>query len=726
MKKLQKCALSLVVLSLLGLVSCNENKDNNVDVSVNDTHAMINGDAATEQIYDGIVSIYSTKSQRSVCTGTLIHPEYVLTSASCFVEESGAGLKPRYDDGDLIIALGTNPRELSKDTGKFGEYKSTFKSHYAIETIYRENYRRNDFGILENDIALVKLAEPIDFVPPIPPLTTDHAISRDMLYTIYESDDGTDVIETDQTFRYLGFGMDEAGNIGYKLINDHDIAVEHSSYCGMVDGDSMLGCIYGMVNVKGCHPDKEWCELPEYAEYCETGKLCVDRSERIMLPFGSFYFEGNNGHGLGCDGDVGGPALVASDWEDFDNVYVAGVESYSDIACAKYSVYTSVQDFYDSFILKVAPEIESYWDGVACEEGDYYVNVDDVEGGKLYRCQSGLYEESECFEGDSYHTTTLLDSHTASMYFKCINGSLNTTCPEGRIYADYGIVEGGMYCAPIPECEDGQVLAEMDNNSTCINGRWVTCEPGEILESTSNTNSCHIPDESCDEGQIRNSRGKCIWDSENHKDYWMTCPEGTVAEYRGGMFYCWEPGECENDGQILVKADGSNAICDITFDLRGTTTLKWFDCPEGSYANEKKNCVYGADNAACPPGTYLENEICIYESIPESKCGNGKIDEGEVCDGQVLGNRTCASEIGVGSVGQLNCNETCDGFDTTMCTASTKCGNGKIDEGEVCDGQLLGNHTCESEVGPGSEGQLYCNVRCDGFNTSMCSAPSTP
>jgi len=48
------------------------------------------------------------------------------------------------------------------------------------------------------------------------------------------------------------------------------------------------------------------------------------------------------------------------------------------------------------------------------------------------------------------------------------------------------------------------------------------------------------------------------------------------------------------------------------------------------------------------------------------------------------------------------------------------CGNGKIENGEICDppNSVVSNKTCQSLGYLG--GTLYCNLSCDGYNTSYC------
>ena len=78
---------------------------------------------------------------------------------------------------------------------------------------------------------------------------------------------------------------------------------------------------------------------------------------------------------------------------------------------------------------------------------------------------------------------------------------------------------------------------------------------------------------------------------------------------------------------------------------------------------------------------------------PPQKCGNGKLDSGEKCDGKLLGGATCES-LGYAS-GTLACNKDCKALDTAGCV-SAKCGNNKKDGKDECDGTDLGGQSCTS------------------------------
>jgi hypothetical protein len=105
-----------------------------------------------------------------------------------------------------------------------------------------------------------------------------------------------------------------------------------------------------------------------------------------------------------------------------------------------------------------------------------------------------------------------------------------------------------------------------------------------------------------------------------------------------------------------------------------------------------------------------------------SLCGNGAIDMGEVCDGELLGDASCESQ-GFGP-GALACAKGCADYDRTGCGAPDSCGDGALDGVEVCDGANHGGASCESlGFGPGT---LTCLENCAGFDTTACAPPPDP
>ena len=228
----------------------------------------------------------------------------------------------------------------------------------------------------------------------------------------------------------------------------------------------------------------------------------------------------------------------------------------------------------------------------------------------------------------------------------------------------------------------------------------------------------------------------------------VLCAEGCAAY---NLSQCSAPSTCGNnkldDGELCDGALLNNATCASIVGKGSTGTIA---CAASCYAFDTSKC---SKPATCGNGVIDQDEVCDatafagrtcesevgYKSTgtlkcatncasiittgcsPAQTCGNGKLDADEVCDGTLLNNATCASLVGNGSTGTPRCNPTCTGYEKGSCTEATKCGNGKLDDGEVCDGSALNNATCASIVGFGSVGSLLCNSTCSDYITTGCS-----
>lgn len=96
-------------------------------------------------------------------------------------------------------------------------------------------------------------------------------------------------------------------------------------------------------------------------------------------------------------------------------------------------------------------------------------------------------------------------------------------------------------------------------------------------------------------------------------------------------------------------------------------------------------------------------------------CGDGMVEFGEACDGDLFGDETCETQGFL--FGELSCSADCESFSTAGCTLSV-CGDGDIDGNEPCDGDNLGDATCISEGF--LAGTLACDDTCVNFDTSAC------
>ena len=102
--------------------------------------------------------------------------------------------------------------------------------------------------------------------------------------------------------------------------------------------------------------------------------------------------------------------------------------------------------------------------------------------------------------------------------------------------------------------------------------------------------------------------------------------------------------------------------------------------------------------------TALTLPACFFGAQEDPECGNGILESGEQCDGEDVGTATCSSMGFEG--GDLRCDSQCQ-LDRSWCLGeSSLCGNGELNAGEACDGDILGQVSCP-------DGQAAaCNDNC--------------
>ena len=673
-------------------------------------------------------------SGTSSCTGTLIHPQWVLTAAHCVAKAQNGTMKPNPNNVKLKIGIGNSQSALMKIKTAGPDY-----IYYHSDYQYDESLG----NAIDHDIALIKLKTPIpsSIAEPVLPLPKWLALSSENLPLTMQSS---------------GFGFDENGKFGSK----NKMIRQWTHYCGAFNPyDSANGCLIGTAEIKGCHPNPTYCAA--YGEF--------DLSVLVTIPYGTFFAPVAPG-GL-CNGDSGGPTYVTIGKKQ----YVAGITSFVDRPCRTYNVITAVQDYYDWIIAK-APEVASQYKEI-CGNGldDDGNGLTDNKDPACAYCGNGIINVGEqcdnkefsgnkttCVQWDSsqYSDGTVSCNKDCTINFSactkasyCGNGILDTgescdtlsfsgqkkSCTEwdsqyisGNVSCNKDCTINYSACVAGSKCGDGIVSGDEDCDGTHFKNNLVSCSSlfpmlyssGRVKcnsDCTYDTSGCTAY---CGNGSVNASKGEACDHSANGDKFptsQNTCAK-VVGEGSTGTLKCEENcasidfSGCSKPSLCGNKKLDSDEDCDGTTFLGGKT-----DCSDW-------NSSYTKGSVTCNANCTVNYSLC--ESGPV--CNNGKLEEGEKCDGTKFDNditscRTLFPDLF--SSGSVKCTDTCT-YDTSACAAY--CGNGSVNanKGEVCDHGKDGDkfptdaNTCEKVVGQGSAGTLICAPDCKSIITSGCTEPA--
>lgn len=219
-----------------------------------------------------------------------------------------------------------------------------------------------------------------------------------------------------------------------------------------------------------------------------------------------------------------------------------------------------------------------------------------------------------------------------------------------------------------------------------------------------------------DNGKLKNNCGNGV------RDYGEICDGNTDAScYTFDATKDWQEGGIPGCSDTCQLTQGTCAEKTVVTTCGNGGLDPNEPCDGTLFANPSQTCASylgaGATGRLVCDNCRVSTENCI----PSTSCGNGQLEPNELCDGTIFGGETCANYAGEGATGSLRCIG-CKTLDITGCIPSAgNCGNNQIDDGEVCDGDDIGNVTCNDLITGGNyTGTPHCNETCSGFYLTGC------
>jgi Dictyostelium (slime mold) repeat len=246
-------------------------------------------------------------------------------------------------------------------------------------------------------------------------------------------------------------------------------------------------------------------------------------------------------------------------------------------------------------------------------------------------------------------------------------------------------------------------LRHGDHLGPCPNGCGgdpAACDDGNAC--TSDTcgvdGACVHEAVSCDDGD------PCSIDlcQEETGCFAVAAPDGT---------WCDDGNTCTGADSCLAgscRGDAIGGCCEVNADCDDLDPCTVDSCGEGGCTNEPRDCSV-ADK--CQAGFCGADGECA--SVPVS-CDDGNVCTDDSCD-PVVG---CSHfpTLHPPEAIETSCNDgadnDCDGLIDGEDSDCGFCGDGVAQAPEECDGEDFAGQTCETIIGPGSEGILVCTPTC--------------
>ncbi len=302
----------------------------------------------------------------------------------------------------------------------------------------------------------------------------------------------------------------------------------------------------------------------------------------------------------------------------------------------------------------------------------------------------------------------------------CSPDDVNPTCEQDLICGD-GVLDAGEIC------DDGNRIDGDGCESTCLLSIGEAC----VLDSDCDRGECdenicaRVTNAFCGDGEVTSDEG-CDLGSLNGID-------GSGCNERCQVANSFACGALGVIGQAACASGYCpNQLCEPT-PLCGNGTIdEGESCDDSNQLNDDgcaENCLLES-NMLCVSDADCDSNLCYFGQCAEKAlCGDGLLGYGESCDdgggngrdGQC--DRFCRRINGQPCSLNIDCESSyCN--NSSICAPTPLCGNGRIDEGEICDPAatpLSCSENCELVDGQACTLNSQCaNKICE---TNVCVAP---